>query len=107
MSKWSGSTYLGPKKNDWEDGFGNLKFPNGVIYEGNFTKGEFHGDGTLIYPNGVSIRKRYKLGSLCCQVGQRKTDRWQVFLLRQSRVHRQLKAEGKEARKVGVLHRKK
>ena len=30
-------------------------------------------------------------------MGQRKTDRWQVFLLRQSRVHRQLKAKGKEA----------
>jgi len=69
MSKWSGSIYDGPKKNDWEDGFGKLKFPNGVIYEGNFTKGEFHGDGTLIYPNGVSIIKRYKIGSLCSEVG--------------------------------------
>ena len=39
---------------EWEDGFGKHKFPNGVIYEGNFTKGEFHGEGTLIYPNGVS-----------------------------------------------------
>ena len=54
MSKWSQSTYEGPMKNDWEDGFGKHKFPNGVIYEGNFTKGEFHGEGTLIYPNGVS-----------------------------------------------------
>jgi len=40
-------------------------------------------------------------------VGQRKTVLWQVFLLRKSRVHRQLKAKGKEARKVGVLKRKK
>ena len=48
-------TYEGEIKNEWEDGFGKHKFPNGVIYEGNFTKGEQHGDGTLIYPNGVSI----------------------------------------------------
>jgi hypothetical protein len=75
---------MGPKKNDWEDGFGNLKFPNGVIYEGNFTKGEFHGDGTLIYPNGVSIRKRYKLGPLCREMGQGKTSRRKIFFLRQS-----------------------
>ena len=55
MSKWSQSAYEGPMKNDWEDGFGKHKFPNGVIYEGNFTKGEFHGEGTLIDPNGVSF----------------------------------------------------
>ena len=55
MSKWSESTYEGPTKNEWEDGIGKHKFPNGVIYEGNFTKGEFHGEGTLIYPNGVSL----------------------------------------------------
>lgn len=30
-----------------------MTYPNGVIYKGNFTKGEFNGDGTLIYPNGV------------------------------------------------------
>ena len=55
MSQWSGSEYQGPKKHDWEEGNGKFTFPNGVIYEGNFNKGEFHGDGTLIYPNGVSI----------------------------------------------------
>ena len=54
MSQWSGSEYQGPKKHDWEEGIGKFTFPNGVIYEGNFNKGEFHGDGTLIYPNGVS-----------------------------------------------------
>ena len=54
MSLWSGSEYQGPKKHDWEDGFGKYTYPNGVRYEGNFSKGEFHGDGTLIYPNGVS-----------------------------------------------------
>ena len=54
MSQWSGSYFEGPKVHDWEEGQGKFTFPNGVIYEGNFTKGEFHGDGTLIYPNGVS-----------------------------------------------------
>ena len=52
--QWSNSTYEGPKENGWENGIGKYKFPNGVIYEGNFEKGEFHGDGTLIYPSGVS-----------------------------------------------------
>ncbi len=63
MSKWSGSCYEGDIKNEWEDGFGKHKFPNGVIYEGNFTKGEFHGDGTLIYPNGVRFN-RYLINSI-------------------------------------------
>ena len=54
MAKWSGASYEGEVKHEWEDGFGKHKFPNDVVYEGNFTKGEFHGEGTLIYPNGVS-----------------------------------------------------
>ena len=54
MSQWSQSQYKGPKSHDWEEGVGHFTFPNGVVYEGNFNKGEFHGDGTLIYPNGVS-----------------------------------------------------
>lgn len=54
MSKWSGSSYTGPVANGWEEGIGSHKFPNGVVYEGNFKKGEFDGEGTLIYPNGVS-----------------------------------------------------
>lgn len=55
MAKWSGSSYKGEIKNDWEDGKGVHTFPNGVRYEGQFEKGEFHGEGTLIYPNGVSL----------------------------------------------------
>jgi hypothetical protein len=54
MAKWSGSSYEGSVKYEWEDGTGKHKFPNGVVYEGNFEKGEFHGEGTLHYPNGVS-----------------------------------------------------
>lgn len=55
MSQWSQSEYKGPKQLDWEEGVGRFTFPNGVVYEGNFLKGEFHGEGTLIYPNGVSL----------------------------------------------------
>lgn len=55
MAKWSGSSYEGPTKYEWEDGIGKHKFPNGVVYEGNFEKGEFHGEGTLHYPNGVGL----------------------------------------------------
>ena len=54
MSKWSGSDFVGPTENSWPQGVGKFKFPNGVVYEGQFDKGEFHGDGTLHYPNGVS-----------------------------------------------------
>jgi hypothetical protein len=28
-------------------------YDNGVIYQGEFEKGFFHGNGVLIYPNGV------------------------------------------------------
>ena len=54
MSKWSGSDFVGPTENNWPQGVGKFRFPNDVVYEGNFDKGEFHGDGTLHYPNGVS-----------------------------------------------------
>ena len=64
MSQWSGSGYEGPVKNDWEQGFGKFKFPNGVIYEGNFDKGEFHGDGTLIYPSGGRYVAKWDRGKL-------------------------------------------
>ena len=59
MSQWSKSNYDGPTNNGWEQNKGKFTFPNGVVYEGNFDKGEFHGEGTLIYPNGVSIRFRH------------------------------------------------
>ena len=74
MSKWSGASYQGPVDNDWEQGLGKHKFPNGVIYDGLLDKGEFHGEGTLIYPNGVSCFFFYfEIGTLRCKVGQRKT----------------------------------
>ena len=65
MSKWSGSDFVGPTEQGWPQGVGKFRFPNGVVYEGNFDKGEFHGDGTLHYPNGVS---NFKLNLTLCNV---------------------------------------
>ena len=31
---------------------------DGVIYEGNFVKGHFHGEGKLLYPNVSNIKFR-------------------------------------------------
>jgi len=35
-----------------------------VVYEGNFDKGEFHGDGTLVYPNGGRYVAKWDRGKL-------------------------------------------
>jgi hypothetical protein len=35
-----------------------------VVYEGNFDKGEFHGDGTLIYPSGGRYVAKWDKGKL-------------------------------------------
>jgi hypothetical protein len=53
MAKWSNSRYEGPTENGWFQGHGKFYFPNDIIYDGEFDKGEFHGKGTLIYANGV------------------------------------------------------
>lgn len=42
-------------------GKGKYTFDNGVIYEGDFSKGEFHGEGVLIYQNGVIIKCKYRV----------------------------------------------
>lgn len=62
--KWSGSSYEGPTKYEWEDGIGKHKFPNGVVYEGSLEKGEFHGEGTLHYPNGGRYVAKWDRGKL-------------------------------------------
>ena len=35
-----------------------------MVYEGNFEKGEFHGEGTLIYPNGGRYVAKWDRGKL-------------------------------------------
>ena len=35
-----------------------------MVYEGNFDKGEFHGEGTLIYPNGGRYVAKWNCGKL-------------------------------------------
>ena len=45
--------YEGPTENGWPQGKGKYTFPNGTVYEGYFDKGEFHGDGVLVYPKKV------------------------------------------------------
>ena len=87
MSQWSKSHYVGPTEEGWEEGRGKFTYPNGVTYDGQFKKGEFHGEGTLIQPNGVSIIfvfiliGYYLIGSIRWQMGKWKTDRRRVFLL--------------------------
>jgi len=34
------------------EGFGELRWPNGKVYFGNFLKGNMHGKGKLLYQNG-------------------------------------------------------
>ena len=89
MSKWSGSDFASPAENDWPQGVGKFRFPNGVVYEGQFDKGEFHGDGTLHYPGKVSkqILKETDNSSFSCEGSLRrkmepwKAREWQLLLL--------------------------
>jgi len=53
--------FFGDTRNGWFEGSGRFEFPDGVVYEGCFHKGEFHGEGSLTYPgkgtfNGTWVR---------------------------------------------------
>lgn len=52
----------GPTTNLWLEGNGTYTYPNGVVYKGQFHKGEFHGDGSLIYPNGGKYKAKWQRG---------------------------------------------
>lgn len=48
QSDWTGSSFEGECKNGWFEGHGKYKFASGVVYEGQFHKGDFHGEGRCI-----------------------------------------------------------
>ncbi|KAL1497734.1 hypothetical protein ABEB36_008641 [Hypothenemus hampei] len=61
----TGSKYLGQWNKLGMAGKGIYKFPHGVIYDGYFNKkGEFHGAGILVYPNGQKIEGIWRNGRL-------------------------------------------
>lgn len=43
MTTWLGDRYEGEYKEGWYHGYGKLHMDNGIIYEGHFDKGQFHG----------------------------------------------------------------
>uniref|UniRef100_A0A7S3EPL6 MORN repeat-containing protein 5 n=1 Tax=Haptolina ericina TaxID=156174 RepID=A0A7S3EPL6_9EUKA len=61
--------YDGPRKNGRMEGYATYTFPSGTIYTGQFLDGEFHGEGTLQFPDsgkyeatwrhGKAVRGRY------------------------------------------------
>eukprot|EP00920_Eleutheroschizon_duboscqi_P037558 GHVT01090038.1.p1 GENE.GHVT01090038.1~~GHVT01090038.1.p1 ORF type:complete len:147 (+),score=20.53 GHVT01090038.1:977-1417(+) len=63
MSKLTGSTYEGARHpNGWAAGRGLYTFPDGVVYDGNFQRGEFHGTGTMTAPAGGSYIGEWRNG---------------------------------------------
>lgn len=59
---WSGSTLEGPKTNGWLEGEARCVLPNGVIYQGQFQGGNFHGEGVLIYPEQGRYTAKWEEG---------------------------------------------
>ena len=45
-------------------GKGIYIFPNGTIYEGQFYKGNFHGEGKLKYPEKGEVMGKWENGKL-------------------------------------------
>ena len=42
---------------DFDNCFGEIAYTDGARYFGEFKEGKKHGQGTLIYPNGVSAKQ--------------------------------------------------
>lgn len=55
---WSGSVLEGTKINGWLEGEGRCVLPNGVIYEGQFKEGNFHGRGKFAAAVRLTISLR-------------------------------------------------
>ena len=68
MSIYSKSSYKGDIKSGWyhsgegDQSIGEFTYPSGVRYVGKFYKGQFHGEGTLIYPNGGQYKGVWNMG---------------------------------------------
>ena len=46
---------MGEFKEDKHDGYGKKIYPDGAFYQGNFSKGTFHGKGVWNYSNGDKL----------------------------------------------------
>lgn len=46
------------------EGVGTYTFPHGVVYEGQFRDGMFHGKGILVYPQGQAMNCTFQKGKL-------------------------------------------
>ena len=64
-------------KEGWYHGSGKLQLDDGVVYEGQFVKGHFHGEGKLLYPNVWFVNYEGRL--LQSSMGRRQNDFRRVF----------------------------
>jgi hypothetical protein len=54
---------VGQRKNGKFHGQGTMIFPEGYQYVGRWKEGKFHGRGTLTYPDGYKYIGRWKKGT--------------------------------------------
>ena len=57
------SRYEGEYREGWFDGKGTFYYSDSHYYVGDFVKGEFHGEGTLVSPTG-SYKGKWNRGTL-------------------------------------------
>jgi len=55
--------YVGGFRNDEFHGEGTLTYPDGRLYEGQFSNGEFHGKGKEVFADGKQYEGQYIEGS--------------------------------------------